>query len=163
MCEECLVRVQLIHKRARHSFGDHDCSSPETSGRRLCFALRMAGLATSSGLARDSGWPGGAFGFRILSNTGRALSFFPFCGELFLAILSLHACCAERCRCYRRPERVSNRSVQTHHGLVEVKPGQKLSSYLTILRRARLRCHAASWRGFSAHSWFRCGDAAETH
>jgi hypothetical protein len=45
-------------------------SSPGTSGGRLCFALRPAGLASSSGFERESGCPGGAVGLRILSNTG---------------------------------------------------------------------------------------------
>ena len=59
----------------------------------MCFALRIAGLATSSGFARAIGCPGGAFGLRMLSKTGLALCFLDFCGELFLAILSLHSRC----------------------------------------------------------------------
>jgi hypothetical protein len=38
----------------------------------LCFALRPAGLANESGFERDNGCPGGAFGLRMLSKTGRA-------------------------------------------------------------------------------------------
>src|SRR6185503_8466794 len=83
----------LINERGRNIFGGgHDSWSPDASGGRLCFALRIAGRATSSGLARAIGWPGGALGLRMLSNTGLAF-FFDFCGELFLAILSLHARC----------------------------------------------------------------------
>jgi len=52
----------------------------------LCFALRIAGRATSSGFARDRGWPGGALGLRILSKTGLAGCFLLFRGELFLTI-----------------------------------------------------------------------------
>lgn len=62
-------------------------SSSVTSGRCLCFALRCAGRATSSGFARDRGCPGGATGLRMLSNTGRACTLFPFGGELRLAII----------------------------------------------------------------------------
>lgn len=43
-------------------------SSGGSSGRRLCFALRPAGLAFSSGLAWVRAWPGGATGFRKLVN-----------------------------------------------------------------------------------------------
>ncbi len=71
--------------------GRHDSSSPEVSGRRLCLAFRIAGLATSSGFARESGCPGGAFGLRMLSKTGLAICFFDFRGELFLAMFSLHS------------------------------------------------------------------------
>jgi hypothetical protein len=66
-------------------------SSSVTCGRRLCFALRPAGRATSSGLARDSGCPGGALGFLMLSNTGRACDRLVFGGELRLAIIRLHS------------------------------------------------------------------------
>ena len=45
-------------------------SSLETG--RLCFALRSAGCARSSGLARVRGWPGGATGLRSESKTGLA-------------------------------------------------------------------------------------------
>jgi len=84
---------RLIYECSRNIFGvGHDSSSPVVSGGRLCFALRIAGLATSSGLARAMGWPGGAFGLRMLSKTG-LVPFFDFCGELFLAILSLHSRC----------------------------------------------------------------------
>src|SRR5215213_4015855 len=66
-------------------------SSSVGSGRRLCFALRPAGRATSSGLARDIGWPGGAPGLRILSNTGRACCL-DFRGELLLTITQPPLC-----------------------------------------------------------------------
>ena len=140
----------------------HDSSSPDVSGRRLCFALRMAGLATSSGLARESGCPGGAFGLRMLSKIGLAV-FFDFCGELFLAIFSLHSCCLERSRCYRCPVQVSNKtSRKTDPGLWEERPERTCNSRLTTSGRARLHCHAASSRGFSAHSWSQHGGAAGT-
>src|ERR1043165_763295 len=56
------------------------------SGRRLCFAFRPAGRATSSGLAREIGCPGGAPGLPMLSNTGRACWGLPFRGDLLLTI-----------------------------------------------------------------------------
>jgi hypothetical protein len=71
--------------------GCRQASSSVTSGRRLCLALRPAGRATSSGLARDIGCPGGAFGFLMLSNTGRACNRFVVCGELLLIIVRLHS------------------------------------------------------------------------
>lgn len=64
----------------------HDSSPFDSSGRRLCFAFLCAGRATSSGFARDRGCPGGATGFRMLSNTGLACTRFDFGGEPRLAI-----------------------------------------------------------------------------
>ena len=79
-----------MHERSRRRLFEVlqiQTSSSVGSGRRLCFALRPAGRATSSGLARESGCPGGAPGLRMLSNTGRARWRFPFRGELFLTII----------------------------------------------------------------------------
>ena len=61
-------------------------SSAAVSGRRLCFAFRCAGRATSSGFARVRGCPGGATGLRMLSNTGLACIRFDFGGAARLAI-----------------------------------------------------------------------------
>ena len=62
-------------------------SSRGNSGRCLCFAFRPAGRATSSGLARVKGWPGGAPGFLMLSKIAREeFSFASLCGEFFLAM-----------------------------------------------------------------------------
>ena len=52
------------------------------SGLRLCFALRRAGRALSSGLAWAIGCPGGATGFRMLSK--RARGWFRFLRAVFL-------------------------------------------------------------------------------
>jgi hypothetical protein len=105
------------------------------SGRRLCFAFRIAGLATSSGFARDSGWPGGAFGLRMLSKTG--LTIFFFCGEPFLAInqppLTLFGnakdaiAAAGRVSIHVRETkfRIAPLVPQTHHGFLEVKAGSE--------------------------------------
>ena len=43
----------------------YSSSEVDASGRLLCFALRPAGFAFSSGLAWAIGWPGGASGLRI--------------------------------------------------------------------------------------------------
>src|SRR6185369_10033115 len=66
------------------------------SGRCLCFAFRPAGRATSSGLAREIGCPGGAPGLRMLSKIGRASRRFDFGGELLLSIIGLHSVCSDR-------------------------------------------------------------------
>src|SRR6202521_2880498 len=56
----------------------------DSSGRRLCLALRCAGLAFSSGLACAIGCPGGAKGLRMES-TIDALRFRCFAREDFIA------------------------------------------------------------------------------
>jgi hypothetical protein len=48
-----------------------DSSKGASPGRRLCLALRPAGLAFSSGFAFAIGCPGGAPGFLMLSKTDR--------------------------------------------------------------------------------------------
>ena len=79
--QRCRMRLPILFESllARHQIWSSvnfsrqlQTSSSVGSGRCLCFAFRPAGRATSSGLARDIGCPGGAPGLRILSNTGRA-------------------------------------------------------------------------------------------
>lgn len=53
----------------------------------MCFALRPEGLASSSGFARERGCPGGAFGLRILSNTGLTDFLSDFDEAAFLAMV----------------------------------------------------------------------------
>lgn len=73
----------------------YSSSSSVTSGGRLCLAFRPAGRATSSGFERVKGCPGGAIGFRILSNTGLGDLPFPVFREvLFVAIIE--TCFADR-------------------------------------------------------------------
>ena len=59
----------------------------DSSGRRLCLALRCAGLAFSSGLACANGCPGGAKGLRMES-TIDALRFRCFAREDFIVLSS---------------------------------------------------------------------------
>jgi hypothetical protein len=61
-------------------------SEPVTSGFRLCFAVRPAGLAFSSGFAWLIGCPGGAEGFLMLSKTGRFFLSGFFRRDSFVAI-----------------------------------------------------------------------------
>jgi|SRR5687768_1122065 len=86
-----LIEDDLENWRTETQNENQEPSSSVVSGRRLCFALRWAGRATSSGFARERGCPGGATGLRMLSNTGIACDLFVFGGELRLAIFSLHS------------------------------------------------------------------------
>src|SRR5205085_5601452 len=66
------VLAEQVKPRLREEGARDLAAHSESSGRRLCLALRSAGCARSSGLAREMGCPGGATGLRIEAKSERS-------------------------------------------------------------------------------------------
>src|SRR5262245_27773482 len=117
-------------------------SSLGGSGRRLCLALLMAGRPISSGFERESGCPGGAIGFRILSKIGLDCLDLPLFGELFLTILA-HLPDDVRGGPMLAPTPKSVNVCASEDTTRRV--GESFPTQFVLV--TRLRCRAASWRG----------------
>ena len=88
------VTVAVDCRKASISPNIHSTSSSSAacSGFRLCFALRPAGLAFSSGFARLIGCPGGASGFLMPSKIGCRACFLEVLPEIDLVAISAGSC-----------------------------------------------------------------------